>query len=419
MDQALRAAARHHESVALLLLDLNRFREVNDALGHHNGDALLREVASRLTTVIRNSDTVARLGGDEFAILLPRVGSDDDALEVADRVLDALARPANLDGVAVDLSGSIGVSIYPRHSANATELLQHADIAMYAAKRRGIMGTALYDPRIAQGDTTQLGLRGELRRALDLDEFVLHYQPKARLDNGEICGVEALVRWQHPTRGLLAPGEFIPATEQSDLIRPLTEWVLAAALRQHRTWAADGLLLPVAVNVATRCLLDAGFPTRVAGLLVQHDVAPDRLTLEITETAVIGDPVRAGEVLTELRDLGVRLAIDDFGTGYSSMSYLQTMPLHELKIDRRFTAAARSSAGDEAIVRAVLQLGHALALEVVAEGVEDETTRAMLGTMGCDTIQGYFLSRPVPADDVRAWVAGRPLRRDPVRVGWR
>jgi diguanylate cyclase len=217
------------------------------------------------------------------------------------------------------------------------------------------------------------------------------------------------VRWQHPARGLVPPGDFIPVAEHSDLIQPLTEWVLTTALRQHRDWDRDGLHLPVAVNVATNCLLDRGFPARVAALLREHQTATDRLTLEITETAVIQDPVRAVEVLAELRDLGVRLAIDDFGTGYSSMSYLQTMPLHELKIDRRFTAAARTSAGDEAIVRAVLQLGHAVGLDVVAEGVEDEGTHAMLGVMGCDAAQGYYLSRPVPADEVRSWVTGRAV----------
>jgi diguanylate cyclase (GGDEF)-like protein len=407
MEQALRTAERYGESVGLLLLDLNRFKEINDTLGHHFGDLLLQEVANRLSGVIRSYDTVARLGGDEFAILLPRIDSDESAMEVADRVIDELLRPANLDGVVVDVSGSVGVSVYPTHSTNAAELLQHADIAMYTAKR-GQLGIAMYDPRAAQHSSAQLAVLSELRRALANDELVLHYQPKARLNSGDISGVEALVRWRHPTRGLIPPADFIPVAEQSDLIHPLTTWVLAAALRQHHEWAREGLHLPVAVNVATRCLLDATFPARVGSVLNEYDVAPDQLTLEITETAVISDPARAADVLAQLRALGVRLAIDDFGTGYSSMSYLQTMPLNELKIDRRFTAGARNSAGDAAIVRAVLQLGHALDLEVVAEGVEDEDTHAMLGTMGCDTAQGYYLSRPVPAEEVRAWVVGRP-----------
>jgi diguanylate cyclase len=406
IEQALNAAERHGEHVALLLLDLNRFKEINDTLGHHAGDHLLKEVARRLTGAVRGYDTVARLGGDEFAVLLPRVNSVEHAQEISERMLKAVQRPVNVNGTVVDVSGSIGTAVYPGHSTTSTELLQHADIAMYTAKR-GRLGTAMYDPTADQHSTAQLSLLGELRHAIAAGELVLHYQPKVRTGSGRPLGVEALVRWQHPTRGLLPPGEFIPLAEDSDLIRPLTDAVLAEALGQHRTWRSAGMLVPISVNMATRSLLDTEFPDRVRNLLTRNAVPADQLTLEITESAVIADPVVAAEVLSRLRALGVRLSIDDFGTGYSSMTYLQSMPLSELKIDRRFITALESSHGNEAIVRAILQMAHALELEVVAEGVEDEATWAALDAMGCDVAQGYYLCRPVPAAELTNWLAAR------------
>jgi len=404
IEQALRAGHRHGEAVGLLLLDLNRFKEINDTLGHHKGDILLQHVAARLSGAVRDYDTVARLGGDEFAVLLPRVGSAEHAMEVAHRVLNALQCPADLDGIVVDVSGSIGLAVYPTHSVNAETLLQHADVAMYVAKR-GHLGVAMYDPAADHHSVEQLGLIGELRRAIDEGELVLHFQPKLDVRTGVVCGAEALVRWQHPTRGLVPPNDFIPKAEQSDLIHPLTEYVMHAALRQHREWLADGMRVPVAVNIATRCLLDPDFPARVRDLLAEHEVSADQLTLEITESALIADPVAGAAVLGRLRDLGVRLSIDDFGTGYSSMAYLQSMPLHEIKIDRRFVASLATSSGDEAIVRAILDLARGLDLEVVAEGVEDEDTRASLAAIGCELAQGYHFCRPAPAADLTGWLA--------------
>jgi diguanylate cyclase (GGDEF)-like protein len=403
VERTLKAAEHDGEAVGLLLLDLNKFKEVNDTLGHHAGDLLLTEVACRLSGAVRDCDTVSRLGGDEFAVLLPNVGSTEDCLNLARRILDAVQGPAELDGVSVDISGSIGAAVFPTQSANPAELLQHADIAMYTAKRNR-SGTALYDPDADSHDSQQLGLIGELHKALIEDELVLHYQPKVATDTGRTVGVEALVRWQHPTRGLVPPDDFIPQAEDDEIIVHLTDAVLDQALRQHREWRDGGTVLPVAVNIAAGGLHDHAFPDRVAAALAAHDVAGEMLTLEITETSIISDPATAKTILGRLRDLGVRLSIDDFGTGYSSMAYLQGMPLTELKIDRSFVSAIHESAGDEAIVRAILELGRALGLRVVAEGVENAEALAVLEAMGCPFAQGYYMSRPLPAADLLAWV---------------
>ncbi|MEU4244095.1 EAL domain-containing protein [Actinoplanes sp. NPDC026619] len=406
VDRTLAQAARGGDPVGLLLLDLNKFKEVNDTLGHHAGDLLLTEVAARLADAVRESDTVARLGGDEFAVLLPRVGSADDCLDLARRVLDAVQGPAELDGVQVDISGSIGAAVYPLHSANSAELLQHADIAMYTAKRTR-SGTAIYDAEADIRSSEQLGVIGELHRAIAEDELVLHYQPKVATGTGELVGVEALVRWQHPARGLLPPSEFIPQAEDDEIIVALTDAILELALRQHVTWREAGVELPVAVNIAAGGLYDNAFPDRVSAALIRHDVPGAMLTLEITETSIISDPAEVQTILDRLRDLGVKLSIDDFGTGYSSMAYLQTMPLTELKIDRRFIKSVHESPSDEAIVRAILELARALNLKVVAEGVESAEALAVLETMGCPFAQGYHMSRPLPAGDVLPWAAGR------------
>ncbi|GIJ48375.1 hypothetical protein Val02_52610 [Virgisporangium aliadipatigenens] len=401
-DAMIAAADRCDGTVGLLLLDLNRFKEVNDTLGHHYGDLLLKVVAERLTGAARSDDVVARLGGDEFAVLLPDVGSTADLMSIGERFLTALNGIADLDGISVDVSASIGASLYPRVSSSATELLQHADIAMYAAKR-GHLGVTMYNPEADDHSFERLSVLGELRRAIETGELELHYQPKVRTHTRELCGVEALVRWRHPTRGLLGPDKFIPVAEQSDLMLPLTEAVLAAALAQHRAWLNDGLRLPVAVNVGAACLLDPGFPDRVALLLREYAVTAGQLTVEITESAMVTDAARAAATLSALRELGVRLSIDDFGTGYSSMGYLQTMPLDELKIDRQFTAKLRSGPSGRAIVGAIVELAHALSLDVVVEGVEDEETLTTVAGLHCEIAQGYHVCRPLPADALAEW----------------
>ncbi|MFI5933704.1 putative bifunctional diguanylate cyclase/phosphodiesterase [Actinoplanes sp. NPDC051494] len=398
------AADRTGEGVGFFLLDLNRFKEVNDTLGHHAGDLLLQEVARRLATTVRKDSLVARLGGDEFAVLLPEVASAEDLIAIGDRLLIAINGTADLDGYAVDVSASIGAALYPQSSTTPAELLQHADVAMYAAKR-GHLGVSYYDPAADEHSFERLSVVGELRRAIEVGELELHYQPKVRMSDGRLSGVESLVRWRHPTRGLLFPDKFVDAAEQSGLMPALTDAVLTAALDQHRRWREDGFSVPIAVNVGAGCLLDTGLPARIARMLERFGTTAADLTIEITESAMIADPARATAVLTELRALGLKLSIDDFGTGYSSMSYLQTMPLTELKIDRQFTTKLTTTPSGRAIIGAIIELAHALELVVVVEGVEDEQTYAIARDLGCEIAQGYLMSRPLPAADLLAWAS--------------
>jgi diguanylate cyclase (GGDEF)-like protein/PAS domain S-box-containing protein len=406
-QQALRLAGRQGVTAALLLLDLDRFKEVNDTLGHHHGDLLLQQVAERLHGSLRGSDTVARLGGDEFAVLLPQIAGVQEAKVVADKLSAAIEAPFAVDGLSLDVDVSIGVAVYPDHASDPNELLQRADVAMYAAKATHSPYT-IYDPSLDQHNPRRLGLLGQLRRALAAGELVVHYQPKADVRSGRILGMEALVRWQHPEHGLLGPGEFVPLAETTGLIRPLTAHVLDAALRQCRAWQDAGRELSVAVNLSTRCLLDLTLPDQITALLEDTGVAPQRLVLEITESAIMTDPTRALEILNRLHVLGVQLAIDDFGTGYSSMAYLKSLPVDELKVDRSFVKHLRDNQSDAVIVRSTVDLGHNLGLRVVAEGVEDQATWQELATLGCDSVQGYYLARPMPAAELVAWLATQP-----------
>jgi diguanylate cyclase (GGDEF)-like protein len=401
--QAIRAADRELAPAALALIDLDRFKEVNDTLGHHYGDQLLIQVGKRLRATVRQVDSVARLGGDEFAVLLPRIETAEGAVAVASKLQAALEEPFVLEGLTLDVEASIGLVLYPDHGNDADELLQHADIAMYVAKETHA-GFMLFDPKLDQHSPRRLTLLGELRRAIDQQQLVLHYQPKVDAHTGQVLGVEALVRWQHPEHGLIPPGEFIPLAERTGLITPLTHYVLDAALRQCRTWRQAGHELSVAVNVSARCLLDLAFPDEVAGLLATWEVPARLLLVEITESTIMADPVHALEILGRLNAMGVQLAIDDFGTGYSSMAYLKNLPLDELKVDRSFVSQVTSSTRDAVIVRSTVDLGRNLGLRVVAEGVEDQTTWQQLDALGCDAIQGYYVSRPVPPEELIAWL---------------
>jgi diguanylate cyclase (GGDEF)-like protein len=408
LEQAVLVAEREDRELALLVLDLDRFKEVNDTLGHHAGDRLLQEVGRRLRGALRASDTVARLGGDEFAVVLP---GSTDAPGAAAKLLHALESPFVLEGHTLALGGSIGIAQYPAHGVTVESLLRSADIAMYAAKR-GRSGHAVYAPEQDQHSIDHLALLAELREALTHeDELVLHFQPKWNLQRGEIAGVEALVRWQHPRRGLLAPDLFIELAEQTGLMRPLTRWVLRAALRQVHAWSLTGRRVPVAVNLSPSSLQDERLADEIANLLAEVDVAPEWLEVEITEDAYMSQPEVAAATLTRLREMGVRVAIDDFGTGYASLVYLQKLPVDALKIDRSFVRTMGSDQSHSTIVRSLIDLGHNLGLQVVAEGVEDEATRDRLALLGCDHAQGYALGRPQPAADLAGSLWGTQIQQ--------
>jgi diguanylate cyclase (GGDEF)-like protein/PAS domain S-box-containing protein len=390
--------------VALMLLDLDQFKEVNDTLGHQVGDHLLRAVSRRLEDALGADGLIARLGGDEFAIVLPTVDAAE-AGAFAQLVLNSLRAPFVLEGQALAISASIGIAVAPEHGLDVSALLRRADVAMYSAKRTR-SGCTIYDSGMDQQGPRRLALLHDLQQALSTDRLVLHYQPKIAVRTGRLLGVEALLRWPHPVHGFIPPDQFILLAEQSGLIGPLTTWVLRQALEQYQLWHAAGTPIPVAVNLSTRNLQDSRLPELIGDLLRRYAVPPAHLTLEITETAVMADPVRSRDVLTGLRDLGVRLSLDDFGTGYSSLGYLRDLPVDEVKIDKSFVRSIGNTddAKDEAIVRAVILLSHALGLDVVGEGVETRRTWDTLAGLGCDTIQGYYISKPLPAAGLDQWL---------------
>jgi diguanylate cyclase (GGDEF)-like protein len=403
LQQALRMAPRMNGAVSVLLMDVDHFKYVNDTLGHQIGDLLLCEVAQRLSTIVRRgSDTVARLGGDEFVILLPS-DNIEGARRVARNLQKALEAPMNLDGHVVDCRVSIGLASYPDHGDSATTLLRRADVAMYTAKRHN-SGLAVYDDRDDQDSRARLSLMGELRRAVEHGELILHYQPKVHLADPRELHVEALVRWQHSVRGLVPPSEFIPFAEQTGFIRAITHHVLASAIRQCAQWRREGLRMSVSINISARDLMNPELADRFADLLAEHDCHAAWIGLEITESAILDDPGHALRTLERLHALGCRIAIDDYGTGYSSLAYLKRLPVNELKIDRSFVMGMVIDNSDAVIVRSTIDLAHNMGLTVVAEGVEDEATLRRLRELGCDMVQGYHLSRPLPADDLVKWM---------------
>jgi diguanylate cyclase (GGDEF)-like protein len=406
LDDALLEARKREEAVFVLMMDLDRFKHVNDVMGLSFGDALLRQVAGRLQLLLANrrqsSAQVARLGGDEFAVLLP--ASDLDAAQrMAAEILQALETPLSLEDQMVDIGAGLGIAGYPEHGADGEALLRMAEVAMYAAKQR-TEGAVVYDPAMDKSSEKSLSLLTELRNAIERNEFRLHVQPKIMLDTGKVVGMESLVRWVHPERGNVFPDEFIPFAEQTGFIRVLTRWVMERSAELCQELAGKGHHLKVSVNLSTRDLLDQDLPAKFADLLVRHKLSPGSFCLEITESAIMDDPVRAQNTLERLSAMGVDLSIDDFGTGYSSLAYLKRLPVNELKIDKSFVLNMENDDGDSKIVRSTIDLGHNMGLRVVAEGIESEAVWRLLAKMGCDQGQGYFMSRPIPGDQMIAWL---------------
>ncbi len=414
-EQALRAGKRGATSTGLLLIDLDRFKEVNDTLGHHSGDQLLVQIGRRLGDALREVDTIARLGGDEFAVLLPGVDGPTGALFVARRLRAALTEAFSLEGIDVAIDASIGVVVSGVHGDDPVTLLQRADVAMYAAKMQG-QGVLVYDPGADVHSPERLALLGQLRLGIDRDELFLHYQPKVNLATDLVTGVEALVRWKHPQRGLISPDDFIPLAEHTTLIGPLTKYVIGAALAQSRAWLDAGHRLPVAVNISARNLLDDQIVSQVADLLEHHRIPAEMLALEVTESAIMLEPKRARRILGELHALGVRLSIDDFGAGYTSLGQLKDLPVTELKVDKSFVLTMQTDPSNAIIVHSVVALGHSLGLSVVAEGVETPDALNALGDCRCDSAQGYYLCRPKTAADFMAWYTARNASQAAQRV---
>jgi diguanylate cyclase (GGDEF)-like protein/PAS domain S-box-containing protein len=409
LNQAILSAVRGAQFLALIIMDLDHFKEINDTLGHHSGDLILQQVAIRVRRVLRESDTVARLGGDEFAVLLP-AADIKDATRIAKKLLDALDHPFEMETQSFHIGASLGIALFPEHGRDGAALMRRADVAMYEAKRKKT-GFEVYDPAKDQHSLRNLSLMGELRTALDRGQLTIHYQPEVNPQTGRVSGVEALLRWRHPQHGLLYPDEFIPLVEQAGLIGQVTLWVLHEAMAQRRNWEQSGIDVSMAVNLSVRNLQDSSFPNDVSAILREYDRAQvQRLRFEITESAMMVDPVRALEVLNVLGVMGVRLSIDDFGTGYSSLAYLKQLPVAELKIDKSFIMSMGANDNNAVIVRSTIDLAHNIGLRVVAEGVEDKQTYDMLAALGCDSVQGYYISSAMPAEEFIRWLQQSPWR---------
>ncbi len=399
LERAAASSARTGASVGLLLLDVDRFKEVNDTLGHPRGDKLLKQIADRLSGAVRDADTVARLGGDEFAVLLPTVSGLPDAEAFGRRIAAVFDEPFDLDGLVLHIDSSIGLAVLPEHADDVTTLLQRADVAMYTAKAAHL-GVATYSAAGDEHSPARLILLGDLRQAMDTDQLQMHYQPKVDLKTGDVVGLEALIRWFHPTRGLVPPDEFIPLAERTGLIQALTHRVLGLVVAQLAEWQRAGIELPVAVNLSARNLMEPDLDTTIEALLQACAVPPRLLEIEITESAMIEDPARAEAMMRKLTAVGLTVAVDDFGTGYTSMAQLETMPVRTLKIDRSFVQSIGEDPGNSVIAKAIIDLAHEFGLQAVAEGVEDRSVTRKLQELDCDVAQGFLWSRPVPASDL-------------------
>ena len=398
LRRAIANANHDGESLALTIVDIARLWEVNDAMGFHHGDQLLKEIGARIRNLFGAGIVVARMRGDEFSVVLPGAFAED-AVKAVQRIMDALKEPFSIGDLSLEVGAVAGVSLYPQHGQDAPNLIRHADVAMHQAKKSG-KGYAFYTAEDDANQAKRLTLVGELRRAIKTSELVLYYQPKIDMISGQMSGMEALVRWVHPARGMIPPDEFISLAEQTGLINPLTEWVIRAALKQSATWRKVGLSVPIAVNLSARSLRDLELPEKIRGILSEFGAAPEWLQIEITEGGVMEDTERALEILWQLSAMGIKLFIDDFGTGYSSLGYLKKLPVDAVKIDKSFVIDMLTDADSAKIVRSTIGLAHDLDLAVVAEGVENQAVWDQLASLGCDVAQGYHISKPLPAEQV-------------------
>ena len=409
--QAIRVARRDNLSVAVMIMDLDRFKEVNDTLGHLNGDLLLQKIGPCLRAALRDIDTVARLGGDEFGVLLPEVSDPVSALHVAEKLQDALNEPFVVQDLTLQTRMSIGIAFFPEHGDDVDSLIQKADVAMYIAKREGNgTGHEVYAAELDRHSASRLAMVAELRAAIEQNkDLELYYQPKVELKTGRVVGVEALVRWNHPRLGLTLPDHFIRLAELTGLIRPLTLLLLDEALHQSKIWREQGHFHTVAVNLSARDLMDPGLPDEIESMLRKQQMVADALEVEVTETSIMSDPVRAVEILNALSAMNLRIAVDDFGIGYSSLAYLKQLPVDVIKIDKSFVGGMAVDEGDAVIVRSTIELAHSLGLHVVAEGVESKEVLRALADLGCEVAQGNLLCPPIPAGELTAWLVHAPV----------
>lgn len=402
LQQKLLRAHRNKSQVSLLLFDLSKFKTINDQLGYHCGDILLQQLGSRLKSSIRQSDTIARLGGVEFAIIMPDIDSEA-TLYTANKILDLIEKPFFINANHYHIKANIGIAYYPKHGETVDSLIKHADIALQSAKKH-MGGLYLYREEQPFAPRKDVSLTSELFKAVNENQLSLHYQPKVNIKTGEVCGVEALVRWKHPEHGYISPEEFIPLAEQTDVIRQITVWVFEACLKQYKEWESNGLELSIAINLSFKNLLDPSCHERVIDILEKHEVPPGAIELELTETTTMSDPHTTKRMMEYFTKLGISFSIDDFGTGYSSLSYLKKLPVKLLKIDKSFIMEMINDDNDAVIVRATIDLAHNLGLKVVAEGIEDRATWDLLQILRCDIAQGYYISKAIPADDIVTWV---------------
>ena len=402
LNNMVKLAVDQGRPFSVLILNMNRFKEINDILGHEAGDDVLRFVAKRLPGALRESDKVARIGGDEFGVMCSMASTDHLDI-VMPRILDKLEKPFMVANQMVDITFSIGVANFPEHGMDAGSLLRRADIALNSAKRNRTI-YEIYDRKLDASRQEHLYLLGELRHAVENDELCIYYQPKVQLSSNNTIAVEALIRWQHPSRGFIAPNEFIPFAEHTGIIRIITEWVIENVLRQIEVWKSKNLNIRISLNISARDLVKTELPGQLATALRKTNLSPDTICLEITESALMEDPVNSQETVNTLHDMGLEISIDDYGTGYSSLAYVKNLPVNELKIDRTFIMNMDRQENDLAIVRSTIDLGHSLGLRVVGEGVETENQYNMLRKLGCDLAQGYFIARPMPAEEFEAWL---------------